>query len=271
MACTRRTRDMPHTFQSVFVAERRVRDTERRKREPDDRNGNRQARATAVPPRHYGNDGRSHDDRPVGRLHPLRIAREAFQLRPLSIDRAVVRVRDFPWRLWVRHTRPVHVRHVVAGDEAALRDLRLASLQSDPEAFGSTYERDAARPREWWADWAARSQSGRTDRTFVVTTNEGRWVGLAMVKLDDAGPRSAELLAMWVAPEARGSGLSDRLCDACAAWAREHGCAELGLSVAVGNERARRAYTRAGFRDVATAKWSRADRTLDVVVMSRPL
>jgi RimJ/RimL family protein N-acetyltransferase len=165
----------------------------------------------------------------------------------------------------------VHVRHVVTGDEAALRELRLASLRSDPEAFGSTYDRDAARPAEWWADWAARSQEGVTDRTFVVTADDERWVGLAMVKVDAADPDSAELLAMWVAPQVRGRGASDRLCDACAAWAKERGCRRLSLSVVVENERARRAYARAGFVDVASSTWSRAGRTLEVVVMSRTL
>jgi RimJ/RimL family protein N-acetyltransferase len=171
----------------------------------------------------------------------------------------------------MQDTRRVHVRHVVTGDEAALRELRLTSLRSDPEAFGSTYDRDAARPAEWWAGWAARSQAGATDRTFVVTSDDERWVGLAMVKIDDSDLDSAELLAMWVAPQARGRGAADRLCDPCAGWAKAHGCRRLSLSVVVDNERARRAYARADFVDVATDTWSRVGRTLDVVVMSREL
>jgi hypothetical protein len=45
----------------------------------------------------------------------------------------------------------VKVRHAVASDAAALREIRLASLAADPQAFGSTYARDAAHPASWWA------------------------------------------------------------------------------------------------------------------------
>ena len=39
----------------------------------------------------------------------------------------------------------VRVRHVRAGEQDLLRRLRLASLATDPDAFGSTYARDAGR------------------------------------------------------------------------------------------------------------------------------
>jgi len=43
----------------------------------------------------------------------------------------------------------VHIRHVLASEAGRLRELRLASLAADPDAFGSTYARDAARPASW--------------------------------------------------------------------------------------------------------------------------
>jgi GNAT superfamily N-acetyltransferase len=111
----------------------------------------------------------------------------------------------------------VHVRQVRRGDQALLHELRLASLAADPQAFGSTYARDAARPPEWWKRWAADSEDGGRQRTFVLAGEGGRGLGLAMARLDES--RSAEVLAMWVAPEARGRRAARSLCDACAAWA----------------------------------------------------
>jgi len=105
-----------------------------------------------------------------------------------------------------------------------------------------------------------------------LTRDEGRWLGLAFVRLDDDDPGSAELNAMWVvAPEARGRGAVRRLCDACAAWATERGARELTPCVVVANDRARRAYEAAGFSICGRTTWSRYGRSLDVLIMSRRL
>ena len=45
------------------------------------------------------------------------------------------------------------LRQAVRGDEPTLRRLRLAAMTDSPEAFGSTYEREAARTVEDWARW----------------------------------------------------------------------------------------------------------------------
>ncbi|MDJ0789698.1 MAG: GNAT family N-acetyltransferase, partial [Myxococcota bacterium] len=52
---------------------------------------------------------------------------------------------------------------------------------------------------------------------------------------------------MWVAPDARRSGLGAALLDAVVAWARREGVRELSLAVSLVNEPARRLYERAGF------------------------
>ena len=80
--------------------------------------------------------------------------------------------------------------------------LRLASLAADPEAFASTYAEDAGEPTERWQWWAAQSEDGRTQRTFVLVADDGRWLGLALVRLDGDKAGSAVLNAMWIAPEA---------------------------------------------------------------------
>jgi RimJ/RimL family protein N-acetyltransferase len=163
------------------------------------------------------------------------------------------------------------VRHVLAGEGARLRELRLASLAADPEAFGSTFAREVDQPASQWEGRAARSEDGTQERTFVLVGDDDRWLGLALVRLDDSDDGSAILNAMWVHPQARGRRGAGALCDACAAWATEHGCRQLTLQVVVDNPAARRAYEAAGFVVCGRSTWSHEGRTLEEFDMVRPL
>ncbi|HYB22502.1 MAG TPA: GNAT family N-acetyltransferase [Solirubrobacteraceae bacterium] len=142
-------------------------------------------------------------------------------------------------------------------------------MAADPDAFGSTYARDSAQTEKWWEQWAARSHDGTSQRTFVLIDDGDRWLGLVLVCIEDHRPDSAALTAMWVAPEARGHRGGVLLCDACATWAAERGLHTLTLTVVVDNHAARRTYESAGFALCEQTTWSRDDRTLDVLVMSR--
>jgi GNAT superfamily N-acetyltransferase len=165
---------------------------------------------------------------------------------------------------------PVSVRHVVAGEHQRLREIRLAALAADPDAFGSTYAREAAQPIDIWRELAVESERGTTRRTFVAEHGDGRWLGLAVARLDDRTPGSSTLTAMWVTPDGRGRGLAGALCAACADWAAERGCLEITLSVVTANEGAQRAYVAAGFEVRATTTWERDDgTTLLEYVMAR--
>jgi GNAT superfamily N-acetyltransferase len=163
------------------------------------------------------------------------------------------------------------VRHVVRDEAAQLRELRLASLSTDPEAFGSTHAREVAMPADWWQGWADRSDEGTDQRTFVLVDADNRWLGLALARRDEDQPGAAVVNAMWVASQARGHGGARALCDACAAWAGGRGFDTLTLAVVVGNERALRAYTTAGFVVSGETTWDRDGRTLNELLMSRPL
>ncbi len=165
----------------------------------------------------------------------------------------------------------MRVRHVRADEADRLRAIRLASLRADPQAFGATYESDAARPPSWWEQGAQRSDDGREQRMFVVVDDEDRWLGLALVRPDDETPGDAVLNAMWVAPEARGQGASRALCEACAEWASEHGFAHLNAAIVVGNDGARRAYETAGFVASHRTTWTGHGRTLEELILRRAL
>jgi GNAT superfamily N-acetyltransferase len=65
-------------------------------------------------------------------------------------------------------------------------------------------------------------------------------------------PDQRHLIAMWVAPSARGTGLAVDLVEAVARWARADGATELTLGVTAGNDRASGLYLKCGF--VATGE-----------------
>ena len=165
----------------------------------------------------------------------------------------------------------LRIRHVPAGEAARLRAIRLRSLAADPDAFGGTYEHESGLPDSWWSDWAARSGAGREQRTFVLVDDTDSWLGIALARDDRPDSIGAVINAMWVAPEARGRGGARLLCDACVAWAREHGLPESVLDVVIDNERALRVYAAAGFVIRGETTWHGHGRTLHEYVMARTL
>nr|WP_281360647.1 GNAT family N-acetyltransferase [Curtobacterium albidum] len=163
-------------------------------------------------------------------------------------------------RRWRRYRRAVTIalRRVTADDWATWRPVRLAALTDAPEAFGSRLADWQDAPEDRWrgrlslpgaVDLLAvehdRSPEQAPERTPEPAP--GRPVGMATGVPSAEDPAVAELISMWVAPEARGRGLARTLIDAVARAMAEHGAARLELSVMPDNHRARRIYERAGF------------------------
>jgi RimJ/RimL family protein N-acetyltransferase len=165
----------------------------------------------------------------------------------------------------------LRIRHVLGHESRRLRELRLRSLAADPDAFASTHARERAFAAARWRRWAADSEDGARQRTFVVVDGADRWLGLALVRGDPPDSAAAVLNAMWVAPEARGRRAALALSDACADWALARGYRELTLQVVIGNESALRAYEAAGFVIRGETTWTGHRRTLREYVMARTL
>jgi ribosomal protein S18 acetylase RimI-like enzyme len=135
----------------------------------------------------------------------------------------------------------MEVRRLEPDDWELLRDVRLRSLADAPEAFGSTHEREAAFDETEW-----RSRAGSNGWFIAVDGDEP--VGIVAGYHDPEAPADQRhLVAMWVSPTSRGSGVAEQLIDAVVGWTRDDGAAELTLGVADGNERARALYLRYGF------------------------
>jgi GNAT superfamily N-acetyltransferase len=132
------------------------------------------------------------------------------------------------------------VRAVAADEWKALREVRLAALLDAPYAFYSSYEQAAARDESEWRDWP------RGGIAFLAWLG-GEPVGMVGAAPALADPTRGDLIAMWVAPPARGTGVSDELVRAAVDWGRDQGWTVIDLEVAPGNEPAVRLYARNGF------------------------
>lgn len=136
----------------------------------------------------------------------------------------------------------VFVDELAEADWARLRDLRIATLSTDPDAFGSRLETEALVDE---AEWRRRTAG---NRVFVAVV-EGRDVGIAALRpVEDESVLKVSWV--WVAPGHRGraNGVSDALVARCLDEARAAGAERVMLRVMAPNVRAQRLYARHGFR-----------------------
>lgn len=134
----------------------------------------------------------------------------------------------------------IEIVRIGAEDWEQFREVRLASLADSPAAFGSRHDDWVEAPEERW-------RTRLTDVPLTLLARDGdRTVGVVSGAL--AGADEVELISMWVAPEARGTGVAGLLMDAVVTWARDQGRRPF-LMVRRDNLRARAAYARDGFVD----------------------
>ncbi len=136
--------------------------------------------------------------------------------------------------------------------------LRLRALKDHPEAFGQPYDEAAAlTPADILQTFDTFWDFG-DNQVFGAVTGDGNVVGMTGV----AGWNRAkmrhrmDIWGVYVAPEYRGRGISDRLLDAAIAHARRiDGVLQLHLQVVSSNHAALKSYERSGF-----VRWGRMPR-----------
>ena len=138
----------------------------------------------------------------------------------------------------------VSVRSAAAADWSEWRSLRRRALSEAPDAFGATV-----------AEWSGEGDTEqrwrrRLDEVPVnlVAYDAGRPVG--MVSVTAVEQDEMKVISMWVAPEARGSGVGEVLVRAAVAHAAAAAAKRVALNVRAGNARAYALYRRVGFVEV---------------------
>lgn len=134
----------------------------------------------------------------------------------------------------------MELRTATPGDWQAARGIRLRALAEDPAAFCSTLEAERAFDETVWR--------GRMLSAVTVLAWDGSSaVGTVTMRPDPCGNDGRELVAMWVDPVHRRSGLAEALIAAVVDRAVAEGALEVTLWVAEDNARARALYERSGF------------------------
>ncbi|OLL75739.1 acetyltransferase [Pseudonocardia sp. Ae168_Ps1] len=137
----------------------------------------------------------------------------------------------------------ITVRELEPDDWRTWRALRLAALAEAPHAFHSRLEDWLGAGEQEWRDRLA------APNRHLVADLDGRPCGqVVAVPPDETG--TADLIALWVAPHARGTGAAEALVSAVLDRAGGWGAGRLALHVVVGNERAAALYRRLGFVDL---------------------
>lgn len=144
----------------------------------------------------------------------------------------------------------IEIVEIGPGDAPEFRTLRLRGLEDHPEAFGESAEEFARLSVE---DVAARLTARRGESGFILgarRVGDRRLIGVVGIG-PDRGSKSAHRAMLWgvyVAPEARGQGVSRRLIEQALERCRREGRIEqVRLGVATDNAPALAVYRSLGF------------------------
>jgi GNAT superfamily N-acetyltransferase len=165
----------------------------------------------------------------------------------------------------------VEIRRLAASDAVVYRELRLAALREHPLAFVTDYREEAALEFE---EFEKRLGSDISDTLGAFEA--GRLIGIATL-LRTARLRQrfrATIVGMFVPAEFRRRGIAAQLLAACVSRARAlPEIEEVCLCITVGNDAAREAYVKFGFRPefVAPREFKHEGRYYDIEWLRLPL
>lgn len=156
----------------------------------------------------------------------------------------------------------MEIRVATVDDWERSKDIRLRALAEAPNAFCSSLDRELAFDDQAWRDRLEQA------RTFLALSG-GTTVGTATGTADPHENGGRELVAMWVDPAERRSGVARALIDAVVEWARAQNAPAVALWVAEDNASALRLYEKCGFALTGEREVMRSG--VDQVRMRRPL
>ena len=141
----------------------------------------------------------------------------------------------------------MEIRILGESDAGQYQGLRLSALKRNPEAFGSTYEREVQFPLETVKERILPEK----DR-FVLGAfdSEGKLAGIVVFMRENGAKFShkGNVFGMYVAPESRGEGVGKLLLEELIRLAKQcEGLEQINLAVVSDNIPAKRLYSSFGF------------------------
>ncbi|MFJ7669213.1 GNAT family N-acetyltransferase [Lysinibacillus sp. NPDC097195] len=139
------------------------------------------------------------------------------------------------------------IRILQPSDAQLYQEVRLSALKNDPQAFGSTYEREVNFLLETVA-----TRLEPTNDKFVLGAfhDDGSLVGIVTFMRDNSLKTShkGSIFGMYVAPEGRGQGLGKLLMKELIKRAKNcEGLEQIKLTVVSNNSSAKQLYKSLGF------------------------
>ncbi|NMB91111.1 MAG: GNAT family N-acetyltransferase [Chloroflexi bacterium] len=140
----------------------------------------------------------------------------------------------------------------------AYKTLRLEALQTEPQAFCSTYPDFCDRPDAYWQ--ARLEEAAQGQGSWLLFAAEGsRLVGMIGAALLPEQPGTASVVAMYVTPAARGRQVARALLEAVLQELKGYGLRRAQLEVNREQGAALALYTRAGFRQTQSGRFTMGD------------
>lgn len=141
----------------------------------------------------------------------------------------------------------MEVRILKPSDALLYQKVRLSALKNDPQAFGSTYEREVNFSLE---TVAARLEPSNDKFVLGAFHNDGSLVGIVTFMRENSLKTShkGNIFGMYVAPEGRGNGLGKYLMKELIKRAKNcEGLEQIKLTVVSNNISAKQLYKSLGF------------------------
>lgn len=162
-------------------------------------------------------------------------------------------------------------RQLTKEDAVQYRELRLIALQTDADAFSTSFHEANERPL------SATIENLENPYAISFGAFSGGSLISTMTLIQLQGKKTqhrAELVAVYTAEKARGTGAASGLFDYLLAYIRSEGMLEqLELAVNAANQRAIRFYERCGFQRIGTTPNAQKTegRSIDELLMLMPL
>ena len=136
------------------------------------------------------------------------------------------------------------IRRLTANDVNVYRTIRLTALQTDRDAFGSTFERESLFDETTWLERITTFKN--KPNTVVIEEIEGQPIAVGGIGITEEY-HVAEIWGMWVTPTARRQGSGRRILCELKKWAKENQITGIVLHVFKHNTEAINLYKRCGF------------------------
>lgn len=141
----------------------------------------------------------------------------------------------------------ISFKKVSPDDWQKFREIRLKGLQTDPQAFGGTFESESQENEEYWKE-----RFSNPERCFYAAENGNIFVATAGSK--KIAEDNWMIIAVYTLPEFRGKNISQELINRLVDEAKIKGATKVSLMVNPIQESAVKLYEKMGFKTIKIEK-----------------